>query len=95
MIGENDEDSEELYDSAMKPIIEDRLKNGKYIRVSLDELMSYQVNDENLKKEAWAKLNQMLKEADEAPDSDLTMDDVLELTLLRIKEAKAVKNNDK
>ncbi len=102
-----DEAEELLYDAEMKPIIEDRLKNGKHIRVSLDELnglrsnenkpnskrsvtlhelLTDQVEDENLKKEAWAQLNQMLKEADESPDSDLDMDDVLKLTLARIKE---------
>lgn len=48
--------------------------------------------EEEQKAKAWKQLNQMLKEADEATDSDLTMDDVLELSLKRIREQ--VKNEE-
>jgi len=46
--------------------------------VTLDELMSDQIDDENLKKEAWAKLNQMLKEASEGPISNRTIEEIFD-----------------
>ena len=81
--------TEEAGDTVQGLIDTGRYSNQSEVIRAAIFCLNDQVSEEEQKAIAWKKLNKMLADAEKGGHSDLTMDDILEISLKRIHEQKS------